>query len=69
MEKYFIKGDYITLTQFLKDRDFVYSGGMVKSFLEENEVYLNGLKEVRRGKKIYPQDKLIINKKEFLFLK
>lgn len=69
MEKYIIKNEYITLTQFLKDCDFVYSGGMAKHFLKENEVYLNGEKETRRGKKIYPNDKITINKKEYLFVK
>lgn len=67
MMKFIIEGDYITLGQFLKSEDFVYSGGMVKHFLENNEIYLNGQKENRKGKKIYPKDKLTINKKEYLF--
>lgn len=67
MEKYLIKGEYITLGQFLKDCGFIYSGGMAKQFLTENEIYLNGSKENRRGKKIYPNDNLIINQKEYVF--
>lgn len=69
MIKYVIKKDYITLGQFLKVEDFVYSGGMVKNFLEKNKIYLNEKREIRRGKKIYPQDKLTINEKEYLFIK
>lgn len=69
MTKYIIEGDYITLGQFLKVKDFVYSGGMVKHFLEDNKIYLNKKRETRRGKKIYPTDKLTINGKEYLFIK
>ncbi len=69
MVKFVIEGEFITLGQFLKSADYVYSGGMVRHFLEENEIYLNGEKENRRGKKIFVNDKLIINGKEYLFVK
>lgn len=67
--KYVIKGDYITLGAFLKSEDFIYSGGMAKEFIENNKISLNGQKENKRGKKIYPNDKLTINGKEYLFVK
>lgn len=68
MEKFIIKGEFITIGQFLKTHNLVSSGGMVKPFLEENEILLNGVKENRRGKKIYKDDVLSVLGKEYLFL-
>lgn len=68
MEKFILKGDFITIGQFLKTHNIVSSGGMVKPFLEENDVYLNGVKENRRGKKIYKNDRLRVLGKEYLFV-
>lgn len=67
MVKYKIAGKFITLGQFLKVEDFVSSGGMVKTFIEENKIYVNDKLETKRGKKLYPNDKLKINNKEYLF--
>ena len=44
--------EYITLGQALKMTDTISSGGMAKWFLSENEVYVNGEIEDRRGKKL-----------------
>lgn len=68
MEKFIIKGEFITIGQFLKTHNLVSSGGMVKPFLEENEILLNSVKENRRGKKIYKDDVLSVLGKEYLFL-
>ena len=68
MEKFIIKGDFITIGQFLKTHSIVSSGGMVKPFLEENDIFLNGVKENRRGKKIYVNDTLSVLGKEYLFI-
>lgn len=51
-----IEGPYITLGQLLKRVDLVGSGGEVKFFLQDVEVKVNDEVEVRRGRKIYPQD-------------
>lgn len=69
MEKFVIKGEFITLGQFIKVTNFVSSGGMVKPFLEETNILLNGLKENRRNKKIYPNDELTLMGKVYLFVK
>lgn len=69
MEKFVIKGEFITLGQFIKAANFVSSGGMVKPFLEETSILLNGIKENRRNKKIYPKDELTIDGKVYLFVK
>ncbi|WP_297238622.1 S4 domain-containing protein YaaA [uncultured Faecalicoccus sp.] len=51
-----LKGEYITLQQLLKACDIISSGGEIKDFLYENEVYVNGERENRRGRKLYKND-------------
>ena len=65
MKKLVISTDFIELKSALKLLSFVESGGEVKSFLLENDVYVNGIKETRRGKKLYKGDKLKILNDEF----
>lgn len=48
--------EYITLGQFLKLANVLESGGMIKLFLTDNDVLVNGEPENRRGKKLYPGD-------------
>lgn len=55
--------EIITLGQFLKHEGIIGSGGEAKWFLSENEVYLNGELEARRGKKLHHGD--IVNIGEF----
>ena len=47
-----IDTEYITLGQALKMTDAISSGGMAKWFLSENEVFVNGEMEDRRGRKL-----------------
>ena len=47
-----IDTEYITLGQALKMTDAISSGGMAKWFLSENEVFVNGEIEDRRGRKL-----------------
>lgn len=51
-----LKGEYITLQQLLKACDIISSGGEIKDFLYETEVYVNGERENRRGRKLYKND-------------
>ena len=60
MEKIKISSEYITLGQFLKFTNIVSSGGMVKAILQDTKIYVNDLLESRRGKKLYPGDKIVI---------
>ena len=60
MNKIKINTEYITLGQFLKLSNIVSSGGMVKPLLLELKISVNGLSENRRGKKLYPGDKISI---------
>lgn len=55
-----ITDDYITLGQFLKHANIIQSGGMARLFLNEHEVYVNGVEENRRGKKLYNGDQVEI---------
>lgn len=57
-EKILIKGDYITLGQFLKHVNAVESGAMAKMVIADGEVFVNGEVEVRRGKKLRHGDKV-----------
>jgi len=51
---------FITLGQLLKSEGIVSTGGQIKWFLEENPVMINDELEVRRGKKLWVNDKIII---------
>lgn len=57
---YSIESEFMTLGQFLKMTGTISTGGMAKWFLSEHEVYINGEQEWRRGKKLYPGDKISI---------
>lgn len=56
MEKVQIEGQYITLGQLLKHQSLIDTGGQAKWFLTEKEVLVNGIRETRRGKKLYDGD-------------
>ena len=62
-----ISGDYITLSQFLKEESIISSVGQAKWYLKDNPVVLNGEKEDRRGKKLYPGDQLEIAEQKYEF--
>ncbi|HIS29608.1 MAG TPA: S4 domain-containing protein YaaA [Candidatus Avamphibacillus intestinigallinarum] len=51
-----IQTEFITLGQFLKLANILESGGMIKAFLQDEGVFVNGEKEHRRGRKLYPGD-------------
>jgi len=60
MEKILINTEYITLGQFLKFVNIASSGGEVKVILSENKIHVNDILDSRRGKKLYPGDKVVI---------
>lgn len=53
--------NYITLAQFLKLSDWVQSGGQAKYAVKELDIFVNGEKEDRRGRKLYNGDVVVIN--------
>ena len=52
--------EFITLQALLKELGIIQSGGAIKSFLMEHQVYFNGELETRRGKKIRIGDEIDI---------
>lgn len=61
-----IDTDYITLGQFLKLADIVSSGGEAKFAVKELHIEVNDELENRRGRKLYPNDKIIIEGKVYV---
>ncbi len=60
MKQITIPVDTITLGQLLKKLDILVTGGQATYFLAENRVWVNGVQEERRGRKLYPQDRVEI---------
>lgn len=58
--EYKLFDEYITLQALLKETGIIQSGGAIKSFLAENQVFFNGELENRRGKKIRIADTISI---------
>ena len=56
MKEIVIDTEFVTLGQLLKLTDAISSGGQAKWFLAENDVYVNGEVDDRRGRKIYDGD-------------
>ena len=50
--------EYITLQSLLKITATISTGGMVKSYLAETVVLVNGERENRRGRKLYAGDEI-----------
>jgi S4 domain protein YaaA len=59
-DKIKIDTEFITLGQFLKLADVIQTGGMAKWFLSENEIFINGEQDQRRGRKLRSGDKVRI---------
>ena len=55
-----IDSEFITLGQFLKFADIIHSGGEAKSFLSQNDVYINDEFDVRRGRKLRSGDIVLV---------
>lgn len=57
---------YITLGILLKIGKIIQTGGEAKFYLSENSVLVNGEEENRRGRKLYPGDRIEIANNVFL---
>lgn len=60
---------YIALGQFMKLMNVLESGGMVKSYIQNEGVLVNGELEHRRGRKLYPNDVVEAEGKSYLVVK
>ena len=58
--------EFITLQSVLQVGDVIPTGGMAKAFLEEEDVYVNGELERRRGRKLYPGDEVEVLGSKFV---
>ena len=58
--------EYIELGNLLKVAGIIDTGGYAKMFLNENEVYVNGERDTRRGRKLYRNDVVKVNKTELI---
>ena len=57
--------EFITLQSLLQIAGIISTGGMAKAFLLEEKVIVNGELENRRGRKLYPGDKVKVLDQEF----
>lgn len=64
-----ISTEFITLGQFLKFADIIYSGAVAKMFLAENDVFINGEQDNRRGRKLREGDEVTIREKVYKIVK
>ncbi len=60
MEIIKIETEYIKLDQLLKFANITENGADAKYLITNGYVFLNGEEEIRRGKKIYPEDTVVI---------
>lgn len=60
-----IETSYIKLDSFLKMINAVISGGEAKILISEGAVSVNGLVEIRRGRKLYPGDRIRLGGSEY----
>lgn len=68
-QKIEIQTDYIELGQFIKLANIFESGGMIKNYLQTEGVFINGEREHRRGRKLYPGDIVTIEEIGSLIVK
>jgi ribosome-associated protein len=56
---------FIKLDSFLKGENAVSSGGEAKAMIAEGYISVNGAVELRRGRKLYPGDRVVFGKRKF----
>ena len=61
-----IKTEYINLSQFMKFAGIVNTGGEAKILLSEADITVNGEAENRPGRKLYPNDVVIIDGRKYV---
>ncbi len=59
-----IESEHIKLDSFLKLANMVMSGGEAKLVIQDGLVKVNGEVEIRRGKKLYPGDRVELESNE-----
>lgn len=64
-----IDSPFITLGQLLKEEGIIPTGGAAKWFLKENTVLVNDEPDDRRGRKLYPKDKILVPDHQLFVIK
>jgi ribosome-associated protein len=64
MREVAIRGEMIRLGQLLKLAGIIDSGAEVKSFLSAQLVSVNGERETRRGRQLFPGDVVAVGERE-----
>ena len=64
-EKVKISTTYITLGQLLKFKKIVGQGGEEKFYLANHKVLVNGEEDNRKGRKLYPGDRIELEEGKF----
>ena len=65
MQRIEITSDFIKLDSLLKVANIVGSGGEAKLLIADGEVCVNGETELRRGRKLYPGDRVAVGEYQF----
>ncbi len=60
-----ISSEFIKLDSFLKGINIVGSGGEAKLIIADGLVSVNGEVETRRGRKLYPGDRVTLDGQDF----
>lgn len=58
------KSDYITLGQALKKFDLAETGGIAKALIINGEVFVDGVIDTRRGRKLYGGEVIKVGDRE-----
>ncbi len=69
MKKVTIETDYIKLGQLLKYLGLVETGGTASIYLSYGDVEVDGMTELRRGRKILPGSVVKIDGEEYIICK
>lgn len=69
MIKIYIKTEFIKLSQFLKFSGLIDNGAESKKFIVDNEIWVDGILEKRRNKKLYKDSIVDINGKKYLIMR
>lgn len=69
IKKIVITSEYITLGQLLKFTHIISLGSQEKSYLASHQVLVNSVADNRRGRKLYPGDKVSLEQGGFEIVK
>ena len=58
----------IKLEQFLKLAEVAATGGQAKVLIQSGAVRVNGLVEMRRGRKLRPGDRVVVDNEELVVM-